>query len=100
MFRTQITRTARPVAAQRFLTTTSKLMSSGDTGSGYSRPGGERAGDAFTKRERAAEDRFIKQEERAKLLAIREKLAAQKKHIEELDKHIEDLTKEHGGEHN
>lgn len=75
-------------------------MAGGDTGSGSSRPSGERAGDAFTRREAASEELYIRQEEKAKLMAIREKLAAQKKHIEELDRHIQDLTKDHGGEHN
>jgi hypothetical protein len=100
MLRTNITRSVRLFATRRLLSTTPRVMAGGDTGSGFSRPSGERAGDAFTRREAASEELYIRQEERAKLLAIREKLAAQKKHIEELDKHIEDLTKDHGGEHN
>ncbi|KAF2401588.1 hypothetical protein EJ06DRAFT_349998 [Trichodelitschia bisporula] len=59
---------------------------------------GIKAGDAFTSREKANEEFYIRKEERQKLLLLREKLSAQKKHIEELDKHIEGLTRESGGE--
>ncbi|KAK5013931.1 ATPase inhibitor [Cryomyces antarcticus] len=70
----------------------------GETGA--PRSGGAAQADAFTKREKGAEDLFIRQEERTKLLALREKLKQQRKHLDELDKHIDDLTKEQGGEHN
>lgn len=100
MLRTNVTRNVRLFAPRRLLSTTPRVMAGGDTGSGFSRASGERAGDAFTRREAASEELYIKREERAKLLAIREKLAEQKKHIEELDRHIQDLTKDHGGEHN
>ncbi|PSN71657.1 hypothetical protein BS50DRAFT_569308 [Corynespora cassiicola Philippines] len=88
MFRSAIIKSARPMASRRMLSTSARLMSAGDVGSGASRPGGSRGGDAFTKREAAAEELYIRQEEKAKLLAIREKLKQQQAHIEELTKHM------------
>ncbi|KAF2017582.1 hypothetical protein BU24DRAFT_420616 [Aaosphaeria arxii CBS 175.79] len=101
MYRTSIIKAARPLASKRLLSTTARVMTGGDTGSGASRAGGIRSGDAFTKREAANEEMYIRQEERAKLLAIKEKLKQQRQHIDELEKHIDDVTKERsGGEHN
>ncbi|KAJ4292512.1 ATPase inhibitor [Kalmusia sp. IMI 367209] len=98
MLRTSVIKAARPLASQRFFSTSMRAMSAGDTGSGVSRPTGTRGGDAFTKREAAAEEMYIKQEERAKLLAIKAKLQQQQKHIEELTKHIDEVTKQEGGQ--
>ncbi|KKY25308.1 putative atpase mitochondrial [Phaeomoniella chlamydospora] len=70
----------------------------GDTGA--PRAGGSAASDAFTKREASEELRYIKEQERTKLLSLKKKLAEQRKHLEELDKHIDELTKSQGGEHN
>ncbi|ORY14180.1 mitochondrial ATPase inhibitor, IATP-domain-containing protein [Clohesyomyces aquaticus] len=97
MLRSAIIKTARPLASRRLLSTSAKAMS-GETGSGFSRPGGVRSGDAFTKRETASEEMYIREEEKAKLNAIKEKLKQQKKHIEELEKHIDDVVKGAGGE--
>jgi hypothetical protein len=69
-------------------------MTAGATGSGASRPTGSAGGDAFTKREAASEELYIRQEEKAKLLAIKEKLKQQRKHMEDLDKHIDDVIAE------
>ncbi|KAF2677575.1 hypothetical protein K458DRAFT_238604, partial [Lentithecium fluviatile CBS 122367] len=97
MLRTAISKNARPASARLF-STSARAMSAGDTGSGFSRPGGSRSGDAFTKRETAAEEMYIKQEEKAKLLAIKAKLHQQQQHVNELIKHIEDVTKEGSGQ--
>ncbi|KAF2662471.1 hypothetical protein K491DRAFT_753063 [Lophiostoma macrostomum CBS 122681] len=97
MLRTALTQAARPLAGRRLLSTSARLMAGGDTGSGSSRPGGSRSGDAFTKRETAAEELYIKNEEREKLLAIKERLKLQKQHIDELEKHIDEVTKENSG---
>ncbi|KAK3202009.1 hypothetical protein GRF29_164g1406021 [Pseudopithomyces chartarum] len=97
MFRTSIVKASRPFSARLF-TSSARVMAGGDAGSGASRPGGSRSGDAFTKREAAAEEMYIKQEERAKLLAIREKLRQQQQHIEELTRHIDEVTKQEGGQ--
>lgn len=75
-------------------------MSSGEVGSGYSRPEGQKGGDSFTKREKAAEDYYIRQKEKEKLFQLREKLKQQRAHLDELDKHIEELTRNQGGEQN
>ncbi|PVH97660.1 hypothetical protein DM02DRAFT_616381 [Periconia macrospinosa] len=96
MFRTSLTKIARP--SQRLFSTSMRAMSAGDTGSGASRPGGIRTGDAFTKREAAAEELYIKQEEKARLLAIRQKLQQQQEHIQELTKHIDEITSQEGGQ--
>ena len=44
--------------------------------------------DAFTKREKANEDYFVKQKEREKLMALRDKIKAQQQHLKELDEHL------------
>jgi len=72
----------------------------GEVGSGASRSGGERAGDAFTKREAASEEFYIKEEEKRKLGELKEKLAGQRKHLDELERNIDDMMKSGGGEKN
>jgi len=89
---------ARPLTQKRLFSTTLRAMTAGDTGSGASRAGGIRSGDAFTKREAAAEELYIKQEEKAKLQAIRAKLLQQQQHVEELVKHIDEVVNEEGGQ--
>ena len=42
--------------------------------------------DAFTKREQASEDYYMRQKEIEKLEAMRKKIAGHQKHLEELDK--------------
>ncbi|MCJ1362312.1 hypothetical protein MMC16_001415 [Acarospora aff. strigata] len=71
-------------------------MAAGDTGA--ARSGGEAAGDAFSKREKANEDYYVKQKEREKLMLLREKLKQQRQHLDELEKHIDEVTKDQGGE--
>ncbi|KAF2714022.1 hypothetical protein K504DRAFT_488280 [Pleomassaria siparia CBS 279.74] len=97
MFRTAITQAARPLAARRFISTTTRVMA-GETGSGSSRPGGSRQGDAFSKREAAAEELYIRSEEKARLKAIKERLQQERKHIDALEKHIDEVTKDDGGQ--
>jgi len=104
MLRSSIIRSANAFRAQRLtpLVSSARSMSSGEgaTGSGFSRPTGEQGGDSFTKREKAAEDYYIRQKEKEKLLAIKEKLKQQRAHLDELDAHLEELTRNQGGEHN
>ncbi|KAB2580776.1 hypothetical protein DIS24_g5626 [Lasiodiplodia hormozganensis] len=95
MLRTTITRALRAPATARPFSTSIRAMAAGDTGA--TRSGGEKAGDAFTKREAAQEEFYIRQEERRKLLALKEKLKKQREHLDELDRHIDDLTREQGG---
>ncbi|KAL6708831.1 ATPase inhibitor [Coniothyrium glycines] len=98
MLRTTFIKSARSFAAPRAFTTSALRMAEGATGSGASRPTGSAGGDAFTKREAAAEELYIRQEEKAKLLAIKEKLKQQRQHIEDLDKHIDDVIREGAGQ--
>lgn len=44
--------------------------------------------DAFTKREQASEDYFVRQKEMEKLQALKDKIAGHQKHLEDLDKHV------------
>ena len=55
-------------------------MASGDTGA--VRPRGEAAADTWTKREKAAEDLYIKQREKEIMKLLREKIEAQEKKLE------------------
>ncbi|KAL0264537.1 ATPase inhibitor [Diplodia seriata] len=73
-------------------------MGAGDTGS--IRSGGEKAADTWNKREAANEELYIRQEEKRKLMALKDKLKKQREHIDELERHIDDLTKTQGGEQN
>ncbi|KAF2668489.1 hypothetical protein BT63DRAFT_479897 [Microthyrium microscopicum] len=84
----------------RTFTTARPLMAAGDTGAGAGRPTGAAGGDAFTKREKGQEDMWVKNEERQKLMALKEKLGAQKKHITELEKEIDNMVNkgDHHGE--
>ncbi|CAI6339712.1 unnamed protein product [Periconia digitata] len=62
MFRTSLVKAARP--SQRLFSTSMRVMAAGDTGA--VRPGGVRSGDAFTKREQASEELYIREEEKIK----------------------------------
>ncbi|MCJ1436838.1 hypothetical protein MMC27_006220 [Xylographa pallens] len=91
-------------------------MAEGSTGG--TRAGGEAQGDSFTKREKANEDFYIRQQEKEKyiyttleaaklgtdivsgLMALKAKLGEQQRHLEELSKHIDEMAKESGGEKN
>ncbi|OJD35839.1 atpase mitochondrial [Diplodia corticola] len=98
MLRTTITRAVRAPAAARPFSTSIRVMGAGDTGG--VRSGGEKASDAWNKREAANEELYIRMEEKRKLRALKEKLKKQREHLDELDRHIDDLTREQGGEQN
>lgn len=55
----------------------------GATGSGASRAGGEHEGDAFTRREKAAEDAYIRQREQEKLREWQSKKAEKERAAQE-----------------
>ncbi|KAF1808336.1 hypothetical protein P152DRAFT_424993, partial [Eremomyces bilateralis CBS 781.70] len=99
MSRTAIARALRPVPSSlRLFSVSSRTMGAGDAGSGFSRPGGMRSGDSFTRREKAVEDQYIQQEERAKLQQIKEKLEQHQQHLNSLKQTIDEMSKEQGGE--
>jgi len=99
MLRQAIAKLRRPgltLPSRAAFSATPRAMSEGDTGAP---PKGGGQGDAFQKRERAAEDFAIRQREKEKLIELKNKLAEQKKHLEALSKHIDEITKDQGGEH-
>lgn len=49
--------------SSRLFSTSIRSMAEGDTGAGASRPGGAAQGDAFSKREQASEDMYVRQQE-------------------------------------
>ncbi|MCJ1378881.1 hypothetical protein MMC17_001980 [Xylographa soralifera] len=82
-------------------------MAEGSTGG--TRAGGEAQSDSFTKREKANEDFYIRQQEKEKYIYTTTteaaklgtaKLSEQQRHLEELSKHIDEMAKEGGGEKN
>ncbi len=44
--------------------------------------------DAFSKREQADENLYVRQKEQEKLQQLKQKIADHKKHLDELDKHV------------
>ena len=82
-FTTQTTARTFSVAARR--------MAEGDTGA--TRSGGQAQGDAFTKREQASEDYYVKQEEKKKLEALRKKIADKEADLAKDRQEAEELTK-------
>ncbi|KAL9042102.1 MAG: hypothetical protein Q9180_000835 [Flavoplaca navasiana] len=63
-------------------------MAEGDTGA--PKAGGAAQADAFSKREAANEDYYVRQKEMEKLQNLKQKIEEHKKHLEELDKHVTD----------
>ncbi|CAK4034745.1 related to H+-transporting ATP synthase inhibitor precursor, mitochondrial [Lecanosticta acicola] len=68
----QTLRLTRPTTIRNFSVAARKLAG-GDAGA--PRSGGAAQGDAFTKREKANEDFYVKEEEKKKLEALRKKIA-------------------------
>ena len=66
-------------------------MAEGDTGA--PRSGGQAQGDAFTKRESASEDYYVKQQEKEKLDALRKRIADKEANLAKDRKDAEELTK-------
>lgn len=66
-------------------------MYSSEGSIGSTRPDG--SSDAFTKRERAQEDFYVKQHEKEQLQHLKESVKQQEKKIENLEEKLENLTK-------
>lgn len=66
-------------------------MAEGDAGA--PRSGGSSQGDAFTKREQANEDYYVKRQEQEKLAALKAKIADQEAELAKHRKEVEDLQK-------
>ncbi|KAL6714080.1 ATPase inhibitor [Lecanora helva] len=88
-----LTRALRPAVrttmqAPRTLSTTTARAAEGDAGAPKS--GGAAQSDAFSKREQADENLYVRQKEMEKLASLKQKIDEHKKHLEELDKHVSD----------
>jgi len=66
-------------------------MAAGDAGA--PRSGGAAQGDAFTKREQASEDYYVKQQEGEKLAQLKKKIADQEAQLAKDRKDAEDMSK-------
>ncbi|RMZ89148.1 hypothetical protein DV736_g3636, partial [Chaetothyriales sp. CBS 134916] len=97
MLRTQTVKLFRAgPSLKRSFTITGLRAAEGDVGG--VRSGGSASSDAFSRREQASENKFIREKELESLKKLKEKLAVQRKHLDELDKHIEELESERKGE--
>ncbi|KAK9475529.1 uncharacterized protein V1510DRAFT_409496 [Dipodascopsis tothii] len=63
-----------------------RFYSEGSTGSSR----GEAGGDAFTKREKANEDYYVRKAEKERLVQLKEQLEKQRKLVEEAEKNLGD----------
>ncbi len=70
-------------------------MAEGDTGA--PRSGGSAQGDAFTKREQASEDYYVRQQEKEKLEKLKKKIADQEAALAKDREEVEKLGKSSGG---
>merc|ERR1712000_273324 len=93
MLRARLPTLGRSVLARRSFAFTPKVMAEGDTGA--IRAGGAASG-AFSKREKASEDKWIREEEQAKLNALREKIKNAQAHMKELESYIDETMKTSG----
>ena len=66
-------------------------MAEGDAGA--PRSGGSAQGDAFTKREQASEDYYVKNQEREKLEALKKKIADQEAALAKDREEVEKISK-------
>ena len=73
----------------RSFTLAARRMAEGD--SGAPRSGGSAQGDAFTKREQASEDYYVRQQEQEKLAALKKKIADGEAQLAKDKKDAEDM---------
>ena len=78
-------RTLRLLPSTRAFSISARTMAEGSAGA--PRSGGASQGDAFTKREQASEDYYVKQQEHEKLAALKKKIEDGKAAEAELAKH-------------
>ena len=86
-----LTRQLPRISTARSFSIASRRMAEGDTGA--PRSGGSAQGDAFTKREQASEDYYVKQQEKEKLQALRKKIADKEAELAKDREEAEKLTK-------
>lgn len=75
----------------RTFATSVRRMAEGDTGA--PRSGGAAQGDAFTKREQASEDYYVRQQEKEKLAQLKKKIADQEAALAKDREEVEKLGK-------
>ncbi|CZT14661.1 related to H+-transporting ATP synthase inhibitor precursor, mitochondrial [Ramularia collo-cygni] len=75
-----IARTVRSTPSVRSFSIAARRMAGGDTGA--TRSGGAAQGDAFTKREKANEDLFVREQEKHKLEQLKKKIQDQESALE------------------
>ena len=68
-----------PTATPRLFSVVTKRMAEGDTGGIRSR--GQQGGDTWTRREKAAEDMYIKEREKVIVQLLKEKIAKQEEQL-------------------
>jgi len=95
MLRTTALRSSSFRITFRYPSAVMKRFSTDDAGSvGGIRPGGSAQGDSFSKREKAAEDKYIREREAEKLKLLRERLKKHEEQLDELEKSIKDIGKD------
>lgn len=90
-----------PLARQLASSSTRRAFSvttvrSTEGSSGSPRSGGAASGDAFTKREKANEDYYVKNQEREKLAAMKKRVADQEEQLAKDRAAVEDMQKKSG----
>lgn len=90
----RLTRALPARLSTRTFTMSAIRAAEGDTGA--PRSGGAAQGDAFTKREQASEDYYVKQQEKQKLDALKKKIADQEAALAKDRKEVEEITKKSG----
>ena len=91
----QLPRVAPRIATRtptRAMSNTVARMAGGDAGA--PRSGGSAQSDAFTKREKASEDLYVRQQEKEKLQALKKKIADQEAELAESRKQVESMQGE------
>lgn len=78
-----------PTTSTRSFSAITRRMAEGDTGA--TRSGGAAQSDAFTKREQASEDYYVKQQEQKKLEELRKRIADKEADLAKDRKEAEDI---------
>jgi len=81
---------ATRLSTRRTFSLVARKQAEGD--SGAPRAGGAAQGDAFTKREQASEDYYVRQQEREKLEALKRKVADSEAQLAKDRKEVEEMS--------
>ena len=87
----RVTRQLPRITSYRTFSIAARSMAEGDAGA--PRSGGSAQGDAFTKREQASEDYYVKNQEREKLEALKKKIADQEAALAKDREEVEKISK-------